>query len=286
MKMEYNKKYFTISLYFIFSIIVCTLFIALIYNFPYVWGKLQYLIAILMPFIFGFAFAYILNPIMRFIEQKIFPVVFKDKIRKSRRRVISLILTYLFAFVVIGIFLWVVLPQVAYSISGLIGKLAEYIGSIDTWHTSVMDTLMRWGISKEVLDTVSGYIETFLQQVYAWLYAMLPQLVSLTSKITTGVMNFVLGLIISIYMLSTKEKFFAQIKKCLYGLFPKSPVDRVVEVTRYSHKIFSGFIFGKLLDSLIIGILCFLGLSILRMPDALLVSVIVGVTNVCLLYTS
>lgn len=275
-----NKKYFTISCYFVLSIVICTLFIAVLFNFSYIWQKIQEFINILMPFIYGFVLAYILNPAMRCIEQKIFPKIFKRKPKKKYTRTLALIGTYLFAFILLGLFAWVIIPQTANSVIGLVSKIPNYILQIDSWLNGLIASLVELGVTTQMVKNLGNYIESMLQNFYQWMTSMLPQIVSMTSKLTTGVMNFALGVIISIYMLASKEKFFAQCKKLLYAIFPKSPVDKVVEVTRYSHKIFSGFIFGKLLDSLIIGILCFIGLTILRMPDAMLVSVIVGITNI------
>ncbi|WP_346873677.1 AI-2E family transporter [Clostridium sp. UBA5988] len=86
--------------------------------------------------------------------------------------------------------------------------------------------------------------------------------------------------IISIYLLAGKEKFFAQIKKFLYAMLPEKPVKYVIELTRSSHKTFIGFLGGKLLDSLIIGVICFVGMKIFKMPYPLLVSFIIGITNI------
>ena len=122
--------------------------------------------------------------------------------------------------------------------------------------------------------------QAILEAFYSWLSASLPMVLNATKNLTTGLTNLILGVIISIYFLFGKERFLAQIKKRFYALFPEDFVKRLVDVTHTSNRIFSGFISGKLLDSLIIGILCFVGMSLFRMPMAMLVSVIVGVTNV------
>ena len=113
-----------------------------------------------------------------------------------------------------------------------------------------------------------------------FIIGFLPLVFNVTKNLTTGLTNLVLGIIISVYFLVGKERFFAQIKKFLYALLPKDLVGRLIDITHTSNRIFSGFISGKILDSLIIGILCFVGMSIFRMPMAMLVSVIVGVTNI------
>lgn len=99
-------------------------------------------------------------------------------------------------------------------------------------------------------------------------------------SVTSRVMSFVVGIIISIYVLMGKERFFAQSKKLLSALIPTPAVDRIVQITHQSHEIFSGFISGKILDSCIVGLLCFIGMVIFRWPYAVLISVMVGVTNV------
>ena len=113
-----------------------------------------------------------------------------------------------------------------------------------------------------------------------YLTTAIPQLAKATASFASGILNIVLGIIISIYLMFSKELFFAHIKKFLYAFFPKKGVEKALEITHTSNRIFSGFISGKILDSCIIGVLCFIFMSLFRWPYAMLISVIVGVTNV------
>lgn len=152
------------------------------------------------------------------------------------------------------------------SIEGIIRQIVAETNSVD--------------LPSDVVDSLVISFEDALNSLYAVLRATLPVLMDFTVKFSAGVLNWVLGLIISVYMFMGKERFFAQAKKLLYALFEKDTVDEILRQTRDSHAIFSGFITGKILDSLIIGLICFACLSVFRMPYAMLISVIVGVTNV------
>ncbi len=191
-----------------------------------------------------------------------------------------MIAAYIFAVVMIAIFLGTVLPQIAISLSSLLEKIPSAIQAVDSLSENAVTMLQDFHISQSNLDKISDYLTQFMNGMLDMLGELVPYLLDLTKNITIGLKNALLGLIISVYMLFSKEKFFAQTKKVLYALLPKQYVDRTIDLTRSSHKTFSGFINGKIIDSLIIGILCYFGMRIFNMPYAALISVIVGVTNV------
>ena len=116
--------------------------------------------------------------------------------------------------------------------------------------------------------------------LYAFISSFLTQVVSITTKVVSSVIEVVMGIIISVYMLSDKEKLIAQTKKVLSALLPERALREVIQVAHDSNQKFSGFITGKIIDSTIIGILCAVGMLIFRMPFVALVSLIVGITNV------
>ncbi len=280
MKIDWNRKYTTIAVYTILVVIASLLCYHILHNFSSYQSALKRLVGVLLPVIYGFSIAFILNPVVRVFEKKALPKLSKGKLPPKWNKGISVLLTYVVAFLLIGIFLWVVVPQVTASVAGIISNISDYLIRVSNWLNLFFEKLPKDAIFQQTLDRINELTHTILEAFYNWLSASLPMVLDATKHFTTGITNLILGVIISIYFLFGKERFIAQIKKVLYAIFPSDFVKKLVDVTHASNRIFSGFIYGKLLDSLIIGILCFLGMSLFQMPMAMLVSVIVGVTNV------
>ncbi|MDD3192298.1 MAG: AI-2E family transporter [Oscillospiraceae bacterium] len=280
MKIDWNRKYTTIAVYAVLVVIASLICYNVLHNFIAYKAAFQQLIAILLPVIYGFSIAFVLNPVVRFFEKKALPKISRGKLSPKWNKGIAVLLTYLAAFLVIAVFLSVVIPQVTTSLAGIVSNLSEYLVRVTAWINHLFEMLPQEKLFQETLKKISESAQAILEAFYGWLSASLPLVINATKNLTTGLTNSILGLIISIYFLFGKERFFAQIKKALYALLPEDFVRRMVDVTHTSSRIFSGFISGKLLDSLIIGILCFLGMSLLGMPMAMLVSVIIGVTNI------
>lgn len=280
MKIDWNRKYTTIAVYAVLVVIASLVCYNVLYNFTSYKAAFRQLIGILLPVIYGFSIAFVLNPVERFFEKKIWGRISREKLSPKWNKGLSVFSTYIVAFLVIGIFLSVVIPQVTASIAGIVSNLSDYLGRVTGWLNSLFEMLPKEELFQKTLKKINESAQAILEAFYSWLSASLPMVLNATKNLTTGLTNLILGVIISIYFLFGKERFLAQIKKALYALFPEDFVKRLVDVTHTSNRIFSGFISGKLLDSLIIGILCFVGMSLFRMPMAMLVSVIVGVTNV------
>lgn len=280
MKIDWNRKYTTIAVYAVLVVIASLVCYNVLHNFTSYKAAFRQLISILLPVIYGFSIAFVLNPVERFFEKKIWGRISREKLSPKWNKGLSVFSTYIVAFLVIGIFLSVVIPQVTASIAGIVSNLSDYLGRVTGWLNNLFEMLPKEELFQKTLKKINESAQAILEAFYSWLSASLPMVLNATKNLTTGLTNLILGVIISIYFLFGKERFLAQIKKALYALFPEDFVKRLVDVTHTSNRIFSGFISGKLLDSLIIGILCFVGMSLFRMPMAMLVSVIVGVTNV------
>ena len=244
----------------------------------------QTLLGILMPFVYGLAMAYLLTPVFNWLHARFAPALQKH-VKNPRRaaraaKFLSTTLSVLLALLLVAALLWMVLPQVISSIVGLVESnlLTNRIQNVTGW---IEDTLQN-----------NPQFEAAAQRVYAeavaaltaWVKTdMLPQLTNLMSGLLgtlTFFKNVFIGIIIAIYVLNSKQLFAAQAKKLLYGCLSTRRANIVLDNARFTHRVFGGFINGKLLDSLIIGVLCFIGCSLLDMPYTPLVSVFVGVTNV------
>lgn len=280
------KPYLAIGLTAFIVIIASISVFFLIYRYAglaELWDKL---LNILQPVTIGLILAYLVNPIVKFEEKYLLPFL-KKRIKNQKRaekssRMISILGALVFVGFIIGILLQMVIPELYRSIEGMIADLPKQVNYFTDWAGSYIDEESE----------LAKYLEQGLRQATTFLEdwvktEFLPQTKNILTSVASGTIsvvkvlfNVVIGIIISIYVLMSKESFIGQAKKLVYALFPAKQANAIVHTGHKSNKIFGGFISGKILDSLIIGILCFIGLSLLKMPYTLLVSVIVGVTNI------
>ena len=287
MKLNTNKKYTTIAIYS-FLVIICSItFFYLVHEHTAVMRILGGLFDLLTPFIYGAVLAYILNPILNWLEEKLFPKIFKDKLSKRSRRAIAVLLSLIFAGAVVAVFLAILIPQLMESIDSLARSIYAFLPQAQVM---LNDFIAEYGTNDVVagIFSVLGVdvydpsmaLQKLASQSYTLLQQVLPNLFGGLMKFTSGLIDVVVGIIISIYLLLSKEVFYAQVKKFLFAFFPKRFTQALLNLTHDSNSIFCGFISGKILDSAIIGVLCFIGCTVLGMPYTVLVSFIVGVTNV------
>ena len=245
-------------------------------------GIFSYLGDILRPFIIAAIFAYIVNGPMMFFE-RLFKFADKKKPRPKLKRVLAIIAAWVACLAVLVLFFVIIIPDIKVSIVTLVNNLPGYFDSLKNLITSLaekyqfdisyLDSFMNFQITAEgVMDIAKKYSDALIPQ--------LENIANISVQIGSLIADMVIAIIISVYFLFSKETLIAQLKKVLYAIFSRRFVDASVRVARETHRTFSGFINGKLLDSLIIGILCFIGMSILKFEYALLISFIVGVTNI------
>ncbi len=280
MKIEFDKKYFSVAVYAFLVIAASVLFFAAVMNFSDIWAFICKIAGIMTPFFYGFALAYLINPVLHFFEDRVLVKLSGGKMKPKLRRGVGILLAYILVFALISIFLWVVIPQVGASVYGIVKNVPDLITNADKYVSETLGSLKRIELPSEISGKITSIIEELLIAITELLKNIVPQIIYTTKQITSAVVNTIVGIIISVYLLFSKEKFFAQIKKTLSAFLPADKVKHMTELAHSSHNIFSGFISGKILDSLIIGIICFIGMSIFNMPYAMLISVIVGVTNV------
>lgn len=279
MKIEFNQKYNTIAFYTVVVIAIAAAIVVAIVKIDAVSSFLGRILGILSPFIWGFSLAYVLCPLMTACENGVNRLS-KGKIAGKSARVIGLILAYLAALLALVVFFSIVIPQIVQSVTSLAAQSKIWLEQVQVWATEMSEKYhlqkLPEGTVDRLVETAEGWLQTFTSNLTTWV----PQIFQVTVNFTAGVVNVILGAIIAIYLLLDKERFFAHIRKLFCALFSKNKVDRLTAITRKSHQVFSGFIIGKLLDSFIIFLLCLLCMTLFRWPYAMLISVIVGVTNV------
>lgn len=241
----------------------------------------------MMPVICGAVIAYLLIPVLNFLEKRALKFLdakhyVLDKHHRKILRYISIILSLIFAYLVIYSLLAMIVPSIVESIINIINDSPRYVQNIRHWLESLLKNNPEWRtIVFSYLNRYSPKVENFLND------QVLPQLTGILQHLTVGVFgtlvfikNLLIGLIISIYLMAGKEDFVTQAKMFVYAFFEPEHANNIVKAFRFTHKTFGGFINGKLIDSVIIGFLCYIGTSLIGTPYKLLVSVIVGVTNV------
>ncbi len=273
-KLNSNIAKRTISNIIVVSVGIILFFI--IKNLGGIFNKAGEIIKLLMPFIYGFAMAYLLAIPLKFLEDKVLKFMDKKNQYKAKR-FISITITYISAAILISIVFSILVPELSRSIYTLLENIPEYIKALEEYINNIVIALNLNGDMVEDIvkdfNSISKYITSIAGTAVLDLFQF-------SANITQYILNIFIATIISIYLLAGKEKFFAQIKKFLYAMLPEKPVKYVIELTRSSHKTFIGFLGGKLLDSLIIGVICFVGMKIFKMPYPLLVSFIIGITNI------
>ena len=272
-KIDWNNKYTTIAVYVFLVVAACLLFYAAVDQFDVIWEFFRTIVRYLLPFIYGFVLAYILSPLVRRMEA---PLRKSGRLSLKACRGLAMAGSYLLVAAALSIFGMVVLPVLVESAAQLVGNVRFY--------TERLNELINQLITYIPDETLSKEVQTALTQVFNLLYefiaTFLTQVVSVATKLASSVIEVVMGVIISVYMLSDKEKLIAQLKKILSAFLPKRVMDEVLRVAHDSNQKFSGFITGKIIDSTIIGIICALGMLFFKMPFVALVSLIVGITNV------
>lgn len=287
MKFQINKKYLSIAVYAFLVIAASICFFYLINEHTTVGRVLGGVVNLLIPFIYGAALAYILNPVLNWLEQKVFPKLFGNSMTPRGRRRLGVLITLLFAVAVVAIFLAILIPQIVESIDSLATSIYEFLPKAQL---ILGDLVEEYGSNEVLVMVMSAFgidisdpsiaLQRLAARSYTFLTQVLPNLFGGVLRFTSGLLNVIVGIIIAVYLLLSKEVFYAQVKKLMFAFFPRRFTQALLNLTHDSNAIFCGFISGKILDSAIIGVLCFIGCTVLSMPYTVLVSFIVGVTNV------
>lgn len=290
MKLPWEKKHLCWAIILFATIAASILFFMTLKHWEIVWKVFSLILISLEPITFGLIMAYLLNPLMIFVENKLIAPVLKIAFKKKyedmsgQKRNISIIVTWGIVCLMLYALLSMVIPEIVASIEMLVGKMPEYASRLIKWFENTREDNPQ--IFSFMENAVSVFAINFTDTVNKILGAT-PKLDVVLAGISNSLYGFVMtivnllvGIIVSIYVLKDKEKFVAQSKKLVYSMLPVRRANGVVSVFRLTHEKFGNFITGKIFDSIIIGILCFIILTLFNMPYSVLVSVVVGVTNI------
>lgn len=289
MKFNFDKRYVAAGVT-AFAVIAATiLFYTLVTNFKIFADFFGGITRAFMPVICGFAFAYLLSPVMNFIDRKclrpllkrFFPKLSPRRIAKISK-ITSALLAIMIAVGLIAGALVAVIPQVFTTIQNIAANMNVYLESALEWTS---DKLRGY---PEAVDVVNDFLTNFTRYLTEWLRdTILPQMTDIAGKLSEGliavvslIFNIVVGFIICAYLLYGKDLFAAQAKKLLFCFFKPKTANAVLFQVRDVNARFGGFIVGKLLDCLVVGVMFFVVMSIFGVPYALLASVIMAVSNI------
>lgn len=296
MKFRWDKKYlyWGITAFLVICAGIC--FYYILFHRSNFWGGIRMLLNIAMPVLDGFVLAYILSPVLNHIERKIlypsFAAVthtekenFSMKAKRNLRKT-GIFITIIFVLLCGYCFFSILIPQLVNSIQNIILQFPYYIQNLNQWILDIFDN------NPDLEEAANTLLNRYSYKLEEWVTSdLLPQANSLLRLVSSGLIgsvigvakalwNLLIGFIISIYLLAGKENFAGQGKKMIYSFFSIDTANVFVSNVRFIHRTFIGFISGKIVDSIIIGIICYFGTSLMGTPYPVLISVIIGVTNV------
>lgn len=292
MKFHVDKKYIAWGITAFCVIAASILFYYLLFHMGNIRTAFGSAAKICMPIIDGLVIAYLLSPVVNRLEYDLFfPICKKFNLSlhtksKKRIRLVSSLITLFLLILVLYCFCVMIIPQIVESIQNIIGQLPTYINNFTKWLEDIFEKNPEFSaFINEMFVQYSGQIEDFTTG------KVIPRLNEIVQSVSSTVFSslvnilkmawdFLIGLIIALYLLLSKELFAGQGKKIIYALFENDTANTAIRNIRFVHRTFGGFISGKIVDSLIIGMLCFIGMTILNLPYPLLVSLIIGVTNI------
>lgn len=292
-KFRWDKKYLHWGVT-AFCVIACAIlfFMALTYI-PVIGEALGKFFRILSPFIWGLVLTYLLAPLMKKHEKHVFLPLTRRMFKKSRKhsgeklaRALSVLVSEIVLLAILTLLVYLIIPELYNSIEKIVSNIVlngdSYINTVSTWVDK------RLADNPVIEEYVSNALKNFNDGLVDWLQTtVLPGMANIVSSVAgglyvflRGLYNLVVGIIVSVYILGNLEKVSAGFKRFMYCIFTVEAADKLFEGIRFTDRTFMGFISGKLLDSAIIGLICYIFCIITGMPSAMLVSVIIGVTNI------
>lgn len=241
---------------------------------------LNTLVAVFYPFLLGICIAFVLNVILKMYEEHVFAFLNRKKYKlwMRFRRMICIALTYLTVFAIFTGVVFFVIPELYQSLSKFVYNVPDYLRSVSIW---VNEQLIRLNIDTSQIDLLQidwpSIITQASQMASDFMGNLYTTAVMIASSVASGMFTLVMSMIFSAYMLSKKEHLVRGMRRVLYAFLPAHRVRRIIEIAAITNRIFSGFVAGQLTESLILGILCYLGMSIIGLPYALLISTLVCV---------
>ncbi len=277
MKIEWNSKYKTISVYVVITATIVTMIVLFFLNLGVFGNAVAALFSILVPFVIGFAAAYLLSRPAIFIEKRWFSFVERRRAHPALRRGLAIFTLFVIVFGIFVLLIYFIIPQLLESLSALFRNMPFYLSQLE-------DTVIAWLRSinlytAEIGKQINDFQISFLSATNL-MNQVVGQLPSFLSSVGTGLFNFFVGMIVCVYVLFSRERFARHGKKLVFAIFKQDFAVKFIDVLKYSNNVFLGFIMGTIASSAFVGLSTFIFMAICQMPYALLIAVIIAVTNV------
>ena len=251
-------------------VFVSVAFFVFVLNIGYFVGGLKTLLGYLSPFAGGIVIAYILSPIVKWTQKKFFH-------HDPKLRWVSILIAYALAALLLGALVWLVVPQVIDSVTQLFNNIPGYMAGVQAALDSFHD---RFGIELQLADKLLEAFSGVMGRLDELVTAMAPAVMGYLGNAASNFVAVFTALASSVYMLADKHRLLHQLRTLVHAVFPPRVAQNILRICADANANFSGFFIGKIIDSLIIGLLTFVSMLILRLDFAPLISVLVGITNI------
>lgn len=292
MKIKFNEKNNTRAVYCIITFAACLFMTALVFKYHVLLNYIGKLCTILAPVIWGVVIAYLLNPLVKFVERMLAKLFFKKKKYPKTSRTIGIVLSMLFLFGIAAAILGSLIPELLGTLENLFANLPAYLSNLQNKFNEIVDNTLE--VNPEIYDFINSKfdsVQDMAKEIIAQYQPKLDNVLAedgIVAEVTdsawsflTGIKDFLIGLVFSVYLLFSRDTLIAQARKITYALFPEKVRTHIFSIASRSNTMFISFLSGKVIDSAIIGLLCFIGMMVLGMSNyAVLISVFVGITNI------
>lgn len=291
MKFKFNSRYSTIAVYCIIVFTVCLALVTLVFKFNTVCKYIGTVVSVLSPVIWGICIAYLINPFMVFCERHFKKWFCRKKDRHGLTRSLAIIVSMIVFFGLLVGIIGAIIPEIKDTLMDFFKSLPSYITNLQNYlENLISDFVEDKPQLEEFINNKFSHIQDFVKEIGPYVDGLFSDngiISSVTNSVTdsvfavlTGLKNFLLGIFVSIYLLYSKEMFLAQITKAVHALFTERKRKTILKIASRTNKTFTSFLTGKTIDSLIIGLLAFIGLEIMGLNKyAVLLSIIIGITN-------
>ena len=276
-RFESNQRYFTICIYTVFVILAACVIFRVIFHWDSTVALIKNFLSSMSSFIIGILIAFIVSPLVNYIHDKLLTEILQMD-NKKVKKVLSILFAYIIVLGLIAVCLVYIIPQ-------LIASLSELSANIPVMYTTFSTWLRELSYEMDFINnnTVNRIINNMTPKIMEFSTALASRLIPLLYSTSVAVIRWlimiIIAVVVSVYLLSDKKIIFGTVKKILYAFLDEKTAKRVIEISKNCNAIFTGYIIAKAIDSLIIGLLCFFIMNVLQLPYTVLISVIVGVTN-------
>ena len=281
-----NRNQFKWGVTALIVIFISVLLVVIFTNLPGFFELLNSVGKIISPIVTGIVIAFLLNPLVKFVDKRLEPLLRKKNMKpetaRKLSRAVGVVFALVFAALILYAFFAMLLPQLYESIKSIVDNSSDYYHKAETWVYNIMkDNPEIQQYVNTAFEKVYEFIENWLETTFFRdVSKLLSTVTSSVVAVVKGTANFVIGFVASIYMLLSKEKFQSQTKKLIAAILPPQKANHLLYIGSETYRVFNGFVIGRIIDSAIIGVICYLGLAVMKIPYAALLATIVGVTNV------